>query len=125
MPWLCRVGVVFFNDGAPTEVYTLSLHDALPISQPHDDMHNMTIAEAAQSGKPTLILFAAPGFCPSFTCGPNLEIAQALEEKYRDKVNFIHIETPNTIQDHRHTLPVEPTHRQNPGHYGILLPDTQ
>ncbi|HEX8598181.1 MAG TPA: hypothetical protein VF952_06635 [Chloroflexia bacterium] len=99
--------------------------DYICSAQPHDDMHNMTIADAAKSGKPTLILFAAPGFCPSFTCGPNLEIAQALEEKYRDKVNFIHIETPNTIQDHRHTLPVEPTHRQNPGHYGILLPDTQ
>ncbi len=97
--------------------------DNICSAQPHDDMHNITIAEAATSGKPTLILFAAPGFCPSFTCGPNLEIAQALEQKYRDKVNFIHIETPNTLQDHRHTLPVEPTHRQNPGHYGILLPD--
>src|SRR3712207_8699594 len=27
--------VVFFNDTATTEIYTLSLHDALPISQPH------------------------------------------------------------------------------------------
>src|SRR2546422_5642866 len=25
----------FFNDTATTEIYTLSLHDALPISQPH------------------------------------------------------------------------------------------
>jgi thiol-disulfide isomerase/thioredoxin len=97
--------------------------DNICSAQPHDDMHKLTIADAAKSGKPTLILFAAPGFCPSFTCGPNLEIAQALEQKYRDKVNFIHIETPNTIQDHRHTLPVEPNHRQNPGHYGVLLPD--
>src|SRR5437762_10921008 len=27
----------FFNDTAPTEIYTLSLHDALPIS---DDVHH-------------------------------------------------------------------------------------
>lgn len=99
--------------------------DNICSAHPHDDMHRMTIAEAAQSGKPTLILFAAPGFCPSFTCGPNLEIAQGLEAKYRDKVNFIHVETPNTLQDHTHTLPVEPNHRQNPGHYGILLPDVK
>ncbi len=99
--------------------------DNICSAQPHDDMHNMTIAEAAKSGKPTLILFAAPGFCPSFTCGPNLEIAQALQGKYRDKVNFIHVETPNTLQDHTHTLPVEPTHRQNPGHYGVLMPDVK
>ena len=97
--------------------------DNICSAQPHDDMHNMTIAEAVESGRPTLILFAAPGFCPSFTCGPNLEIAQALEGKYRDKVNFIHVETPNTIQDHTHTLPVEANHRQKPGHYGILQPD--
>src|SRR3712207_7513713 len=32
------MGVVFFfNDTATTEIYTLSLHDALPISQPADD----------------------------------------------------------------------------------------
>src|SRR6266496_1549745 len=28
-----RVGLFFFNDSPPTEIYTLSLHDALPISQ--------------------------------------------------------------------------------------------
>ncbi|HEX8221971.1 MAG TPA: hypothetical protein VF914_22470 [Chloroflexia bacterium] len=99
--------------------------DYICSAQPHDDMHNMTIAEAVKSGRPSLLLFAAPGFCPSFTCGPNLEIAQALEQKYRDKVNFIHIETPNTIQDHTHTLPVDPNHRQQPGHYGILMPDVK
>src|SRR5262249_60509344 len=27
----------FFNDTATTEIYTLSLHDALPISPPHGD----------------------------------------------------------------------------------------
>src|SRR3712207_7338012 len=30
----CMYGVFFFNDTATTEIYTLSLHDALPIS--HD-----------------------------------------------------------------------------------------
>ena len=28
----CGGGVFFFNDTATTEIYTLSLHDALPIS---------------------------------------------------------------------------------------------
>src|SRR3712207_4679123 len=31
---VCICGVFFFNDTAPTEIYTLSLHDALPISAP-------------------------------------------------------------------------------------------
>src|SRR5207248_11512500 len=29
------VSVLFFTDTAPTEIYTLSLHDALPISNDH------------------------------------------------------------------------------------------
>src|SRR3712207_7891919 len=32
-----RVGVFFFNDTATTEIYTLSLHDALPIFLHHED----------------------------------------------------------------------------------------
>src|SRR6266511_1445949 len=34
MPLLCPFVFFFFNDTATTEIYTLSLHDALPISQP-------------------------------------------------------------------------------------------
>ena len=30
-------GVFFFNDTATTEIYTLSLHDALPISLKDDE----------------------------------------------------------------------------------------
>src|SRR5260370_33834650 len=30
-PWECIELLVFFNDTATTEIYTLSLHDALPI----------------------------------------------------------------------------------------------
>src|SRR5215203_518666 len=32
-----RVVFFFFNDTATTEIYTLSLHDALPISRPEGD----------------------------------------------------------------------------------------
>src|SRR5688572_31842934 len=31
---LCSTAFFFFNDTAPPEIYTLSLHDALPISPP-------------------------------------------------------------------------------------------
>ena len=36
----------FFNDTATTEIYTLSLHDALPISKLEDDYMNSTLPEA-------------------------------------------------------------------------------
>src|SRR2546430_16150607 len=31
--WMSSVSLFFFNDTATTEIYTLSLHDALPISR--------------------------------------------------------------------------------------------
>src|SRR4029434_11339797 len=34
--------VFCFNDTAPTEIYTLSLHDALPISHTHTHTHTHT-----------------------------------------------------------------------------------
>src|SRR5256885_15499907 len=33
--WTLLLKFFFFNDTATTEIYTLSLHDALPISHPH------------------------------------------------------------------------------------------
>ena len=94
-------------------------------AQPPDGMHDMTIEAAVTSGKPTLILFAAPGFCPSFTCGPDLELTQKLKEKYGDKANFIHIEAPNEIQTHAHTGPIDPNHSQEEGHQGVSKPQVQ
>src|SRR5688500_20199992 len=50
----------FFNDTAPTEIYTLSLHDALPISRSLARDHSLAVAierpadvrrDGAQPGK--------------------------------------------------------------------------
>ena len=35
--------VFFFNDTATTEIYTLSLHDALPIYSCHIDIHSLYV----------------------------------------------------------------------------------
>src|SRR3712207_7230519 len=39
----------FFNDTATTEIYTLSLHDALPISPPPIRLPGMTVAAATRA----------------------------------------------------------------------------
>lgn len=90
---------------------------------PHDDMHDMTIADAVSSGKPTIILFAAPGYCPSFTCGPDMELMESLKSQYAEKANFIHIESPNTVQTHTHeATPDEPLEA---GHQGVAMPQVR
>src|SRR5574343_1187980 len=42
------VGCFFFNDTATTEIYTLSLHDALPISRLIGELHLERRADAAE-----------------------------------------------------------------------------
>jgi hypothetical protein len=61
-------------------------------ANPSPEMHTSTIASAIEAGRPALVLFAVPGFCESRLCGPELEIMRRLLPKYRDRVEFIHIE---------------------------------
>src|SRR2546422_7670183 len=43
---MLRLPVFFFNDTATTEIYTLSLHDALPISEhPHPQVAHHTLLD--------------------------------------------------------------------------------
>lgn len=60
--------------------------------------HELSIAEAVSNGKPTVILFATPGFCTTRTCGPSLEVVQALQAKYEMQANFIHVEIYEDFQ---------------------------
>ena len=76
----------------------LTAADVQDISQidssanPSAEMHTSTIADAVEAGRPTLVLFAVPGFCESRLCGPELEIMRKLYPKYRDRAEFIHVE---------------------------------
>src|SRR3712207_8921282 len=45
-------GCFFFNDTATTEIYTLSLHDALPISPGHRDLHRAGRLRRGTGGGP-------------------------------------------------------------------------
>jgi hypothetical protein len=61
-------------------------------AEPDPALHDLTIADAIASGKPTLVVFATPGFCSSRVCGPSVEIVRKLMPRYAGRVNFIHVE---------------------------------
>ncbi|HEU4327474.1 MAG TPA: thioredoxin family protein [Roseiflexaceae bacterium] len=66
-------------------------------------MYQISLDQALASGKPTAVLFATPGFCRTATCGPSLNVLQALRPKYGDWINFIHAEVyrypfPQSVQ---------------------------
>ena len=59
---------------------------------PDLDLYSLTIAQALDSGKPLVVVFATPGFCRSVTCGPQVEVIKHLKNVYGNVVNFIHVE---------------------------------
>ncbi len=59
---------------------------------PNPAFYQLSLDQAMSSGKPTLLLFATPAFCQTRFCGPSYEIFSHLEQRYRDTLNFIHVE---------------------------------
>jgi len=76
----------------------LTVNDVTDLSQidssanPSPELHTSTIADAIAAGKPTLVLFAVPGYCESRFCGPELAIMRKLHPKYAARAEFIHVE---------------------------------
>jgi hypothetical protein len=69
-------------------------------SAPDRDLYQTTIAEAIKSGMPTVVTFATPAFCQTATCGPQVEVVEALKEDYGRRANFIHVE----VYDNPHEI---------------------
>lgn len=85
------------GDPAPPSRQTLLMDVSdlreIDTSDPPDPaMHEMTIAAAVQSGRPTVIVFATPAFCVSQLCGPTKSLVDDLYAKYKAQANFIHVE---------------------------------
>jgi hypothetical protein len=55
-------------------------------------MHGISLDAALTSGKPTVVVFAAPAFCQTELCGPDVEIVQAAATRHAGKANFLHVE---------------------------------
>jgi hypothetical protein len=76
---------------------------------PPDDMHQLSIAQAIQQHRPTLVVFASPAFCTSRACGPEVKVVQGLEPAYRNRMSFIHIEIYTNYKPDASKRTVAPT----------------
>ena len=68
---------------------------------PDPDLYQITVEDASATGKPTVVVFASPGFCTSPTCGPQTATLSELKAEYAGEANFIHVEiydNPDEIQ---------------------------
>ncbi|MFQ5813960.1 MAG: TlpA family protein disulfide reductase [Anaerolineae bacterium] len=68
-------------------------------SEANPAFYELRLAEAIASGKPTALLFATPAFCQTRFCGPAYEITSALQKRYGDAVNFVHVEVFTGLPD--------------------------
>jgi hypothetical protein len=60
--------------------------------EPNPDFYQMTVADALQSGRPSLIMFATPGYCQTALCAPVIKSMEAVYPEFKARVNFIHVE---------------------------------
>lgn len=76
------------------------------------DLYQTTIADAIDSGLPTVIVMANPIFCINAVCGPQVEVLQQLKDKYGGQANFIHVDfydNPDEIQGDLSRARISPT----------------
>ena len=76
-----------------------------------EELYRITVAEAIESPRPAVVVFASPAFCTSPTCGPQVDTVKELKAGYQDRADFVHVEIydlPDEIQgDLSRARPVE------------------
>jgi hypothetical protein len=60
--------------------------------EPDPDLYAISFDDAVATGNPTVITFSTPAYCQSGTCGPQTDVLSELDEKYKGRANFIHVE---------------------------------
>ncbi|MCH8848619.1 MAG: hypothetical protein IIC32_06565 [Chloroflexi bacterium] len=75
----------------------LTIHDVASFAEissraVEDDMHEVSVAQALEGGKPFVVVFASPAFCVSAMCGPVTDTIAAAHDRFRGRAEFIHIE---------------------------------
>ena len=76
------------------------------------DLYQISIADAVQSGLPTVIVMASPAFCTNAVCGPQVDVLSELKDKHKGKAHFIHVDffdNPDEIQGDLTRARVSPT----------------
>lgn len=68
-------------------------------TDPEPGLYQMTVAEALESGRPTVVTLATPAYCQTQICAPVINSVEAVYEEYGGQVNFIHLEIYKDFQN--------------------------
>jgi hypothetical protein len=84
----------------PPQIDTLTAADVgndlekIDTRVPPDQMHKVNFAEVLGK-KPIVLVFATPALCQSRVCGPVVDVAQQVADKFEPRADFIHQEVYN------------------------------
>ncbi len=93
----------------PTVATTDDLTKITSDPEPNPALYQISLADALQQNKPVAVLFGTPGFCKTATCGPSVKVLGQLQERYGDRMNFIHVEV--------YQYPFGESFKANPPHF--------
>ena len=86
------VGTPAPRSKTPTAAEVDDLRTITSSSSPDPSLYQLSVDEAVSSGKPSLILFATPGFCQTAVCGPGVDVVKRLADQFGGKLNAVHVE---------------------------------
>ncbi|MFA9445466.1 hypothetical protein [Egicoccus sp. AB-alg6-2] len=66
---------------------------------PAHRLHQTTIADAIEQGRPVVAVFATPVFCVSRFCGPLAETIEELATRYDNRADFVMVEVWEDFED--------------------------
>lgn len=59
---------------------------------PDPELHDASIAEVLDAGRPMVVVISTPVYCVSQFCGPITETVAELSDQYDDRAEFVHLE---------------------------------
>lgn len=66
---------------------------------PTPQLHQTTIAESIEQGRPVVAAFSTPVYCVSRFCGPLIDTIDDLRERYADRADFVMVEVWQDFED--------------------------
>ena len=67
--------------------------------EPVPQFYNISLREALENDRATILYFSTPAFCQTRLCGPGYEELAAFHEQAGDAYNFIHVEVFSGLPD--------------------------
>ena len=72
---------------------TATLKQLTTANEPDPELYRISVADALQAKVPFVLVFATPKYCTSRTCGPVVEVADAVRRRHAGSgIRFIHVE---------------------------------